>query len=325
MRAVRQTEYGTSDVLKVVEIPVPEPAAGEVLVEVKAAGVTMGDWHLMKGEPEIMRLALGRQGPTQAVRGMEMSGVVAAIGAGVTRFAVGDEVFGWAAGAFADYAISPEGRLAAKPATLSHAEAATAPFGGGTAIQGLRAARIQPGDEVLVIGAAGGVGVFLVQLARLAGARVTGVASAGKLDLLRSLGAAEAVDYRTDDLSRFAGRFSVVFDIAGARPLALLRRLTRRRGTIVLVGAEGGGRMLGRLGRNLRAAAWSPFVSQRFVSLSASDDGRDFEELREHFEAGDLRSPVGATYPLEDAPRAIDDLVAGRIAGKAVVIPSVVE
>lgn len=321
MRAVRQTEYGSSDVLRVVDIPVPRPAAGEVLVEVKAAGVTMGDWHLMKGEPEIMRLALGRHGPAQAVRGMEVSGVVAATGEGTTRFRVGDDVFGWAAGAFADYTISPEERLAAKPANISHEEAATSPFGGGTAIQALRAARIQPGDEALVIGAGGGVGVFLVQLARLAGARVTGVASAGKLDLVRSLGAVEAVDYRTDDLTRFAGRFDAVFDIAGARPLGLLRRLTRRRGTIVLVGAEGGGRMLGRLGRNLRAALLSPFVSQRFVTLAASDDGRDFEELRIHFEAGDLRSPVGATYPLEQAPRALDDLAAGRIPGKAVVIP----
>jgi NADPH:quinone reductase-like Zn-dependent oxidoreductase len=321
MRAISQTEYGTSEVLRLVDMPKPDPAAGEVLVEVKAAGVTMGDWHLMKGEPEVMRLALGRRGPTQAVRGMEMSGVVAAVGEGVTRFAVGDEVFGWAAGAFAEYAISPQERLAAKPTNLSYEEAATAPFGGGTAIQGIRAARIRPGDEVLVIGAGGGVGVFLVQFARLAGARVTGVASAGKLDLVRSLGAVDAVDYRADDLTRFAGRFAVVFDIAGARPLGLLRRLTRRRGTIVLVGAEGGGRMLGRLGRNLRAALWSPFVSQRFVTLAAKDDGRDFEELRERFEAGELRSPVGATYSLEQAPRALDDLVAGRIAGKAVVVP----
>lgn len=322
MKAIRQTRYGTSDVLKLVDIPTPEPAPGDVLVEVKAAGVTMGDWHLMRGEPEIMRLALGRRGPNAAVRGMEVSGVVAATGEGVTRFAVGDEVFGWSSGAFAEFAISPENRLAAKPATITYEEAATAPFGGGTAIQGIRAARIHPGDEVLVIGAGGGVGVFLVQLARLAGARVTGVASAGKLDLVRSLGAAEAVDYRSDDLTRFAGRFAVVFDIAGARPLGLLRRLTRRGGTIVLVGAEGGGRMLGRLGRNLRAALWSPFVSQRFVTLVASDDGRDFEELRVHFEAGDVRSPVGATYSLADAPRALDDLAAGRIPGKAVVMPT---
>ncbi|GHF17295.1 NAD(P)-dependent alcohol dehydrogenase [Pseudolysinimonas yzui] len=321
MRAIRQTEYGTSDVLKLVDIPKPDPGPGEVLVEVKAAGVTMGDWHLMRGEPEIMRLALGRRGPNAAVRGMEVSGVVATVGDGVTRFSVGDEVFGWSTGAFADYAISPEDRLAKKPASISHEEAATSPFGGGTAIQGIRAARIRPGDEVLVIGAGGGVGVFLVQLARLAGARVTGVASAGKLDLVRSLGAVDAVDYRVDDLTRFAGRFAVVFDIAGARPLGLLRRLTRRRGAIVLVGAEGGGRMLGRLGRNLRAALWSPFVSQRFITLTASDDGRDFEQLREHFEAGDLRSPVGVTYALEDAPRALDDLAAGLIPGKAVVIP----
>lgn len=320
MRAIRQTEYGTSDVLKLVDIPKPDPGAGEVLVEVKAAGVTMGDWHLMKGEPEIMRLALGRRGPNAAVRGMEVSGVVAAVGAGVTRFAVGDEVFGWSTGGFADYAISPEERLAAKPANIPHEQAATSPFGGGTAIQGIRAARIRPGDEVLVIGAGGGVGVYLVQLARLAGARVTGVASAGKLDLVRSLGAAEAVDYRVDDLTRFAGRFDVIFDIAGGRPLGLLRRIARRSGTIVLVGAEGGGRMLGLLGRNLRAALLSPFVPQRFVTLAASDDGRDFEELRAHFEAGDLRSPVGATYSLEDAPRAIDDLAAGRIVGKAAII-----
>lgn len=321
MRAIRQTEYGTSDVLQLVDIPKPDPGPGEVLVEVKAAGVTMGDWHLMTGEPAIMRLALGRHGPNAAVRGVEMSGVVAAVGDGVTRFSVGDDVFGWSTGAFADYAISPEERLAAKPTNISHEEAATSPFGGGTAIQGIRAGRIRPGDEVLVIGAGGGVGVFLVQLARLAGARVTGVASAGKLDLVRSLGAVDAVDYRADDLTRFAGRFAVVFDIAGARPLGLLRRLTRRRGTIVLVGAEGGGRMLGRLGRNLQAALWSPFVSQRFVTLVASDDGSDFEQLREYFEAGDLRSPVGATYALEDAPRALDDLAAGRIPGKAVVIP----
>lgn len=321
MRAIRQTEYGTSDVLRLVDIPGPDPGPGEVLIEVKAAGVTMGDWHLMTGEPEIMRLALGRRGPKAAVRGMEVSGVVAALGEGATRFAVGDEVFGWSTGAFAEFAISPEERLAPKPSTISHEEAGASPFGGGTAIQAIRAARVQPGDEVLVIGAGGGVGVFLVQLARLAGARVTGVASAGKLGLVRSLGAAEAVDYRVDDLTRFAGRFAVVFDIAGARPLGLLRQLTRRGGTVVLVGAEGGGRMLGRLGRNLRAALWSPFVPQRFVTLAASDDGADYEELRARFDAGELRAPVAAAYPLEEAPRALDDLAAGRIAGKAVVIP----
>lgn len=321
MRAMRQTTYGSSEVLRLVETPAPEPSDGEVLVEVKAAGVTMGDWHLMTGTPTIMRLALGRKAPKLAVRGMEVSGTVAAVGTGVTRFAVGDDVFGWSSGAFAQFATSPEERLAAKPPGISHEEAASAPFGGGTAIQALRKARIADGDEVLVIGAGGGVGVFLVQLAQLSGARVTGVASAGKLDLVRSLGAAETVDYRVDDLSRFEGRFAAVFDIAGARPLGLLRRLVRRGGTVVLVGAEGGGRRIGRLGRSVRAAITTPFVPQRFATLAASDDGADYARLGELFAAGQLRSPVTARYPLEEAGRALDDLAAGRIRGKAVVVP----
>jgi NADPH:quinone reductase-like Zn-dependent oxidoreductase len=174
---------------------------------------------------------------------------------------------------------------------------------------------------VLVIGAGGGVGIFLVQLARLAGARVTAVCSAGKADLVRSLGAAEVVDYRADDLTRFAGRFAAVFDIAGSRPIGVLRRLARRGGTVALVGAEGGGRMFGELGRNLRAAVLSPFVPQRLVTVAAPSAGEDVAELRRLVESEGVRSSVGSSYPLADAARAIDDLAAGRISGKAVLIP----
>lgn len=321
MRAVLQDRYGDSSVLRVEEVPVPEPGPGEVRVAIRAAGVSMGDWHLMTGSPEIARLVLGRTAPQEPVRGMEASGVVEAVGDGVTRFAIGDEVFGWIPAAFADRAVVAEKLIAPKPVTISHEEAATVTFGGSTALHALRALRIAPGDEVLVIGAGGGVGVFATQLAVAAGARVTGVCSAGKADLVRSLGAAEVVDYRVDDLTRFAGRFAGIVDIAGARPIGMLRRLARKGGTVALVGAEGGGRLIGELGRNLRAMLVSPFVPQRLVTVTAPNDGADVEELRRLLEAGALRSPVGARYPLEEAPRALDDLVAGRIAGKAVVVP----
>jgi NADPH:quinone reductase-like Zn-dependent oxidoreductase len=321
MRAVVQDVYGDSEVLRVDDVPVPEPGAGEVRVAIRAAGVTMGDWHLMTGSPEIARLALGRTAPKQRVRGMEASGVIEALGAGVTRFAIGDEVFGWISGSFADQAVVAEGLIAPKPAAVSHEDAATVTFGGSTALHAVRALRITAGDEVLVIGAGGGVGVFATQLAVAAGARVTGVCSAGKAQLVRSLGAVEVVDYRVDDLTRFAGRFAGIVDIAGARPIGMLRRLARKGGTVALVGAEGGGRLVGELGRNLRAMLLAPFVPQRFATVMAPNDGADVEELRRLLEAGSLRSPVGARYPLEQAPRALDDLAAGRIAGKAVVVP----
>lgn len=321
MRAAAQHAYGSSEVLRVEEVPVPEPGPGEVRVRIAAAGVSMGDWHLLTGLPEIARLALGRRAPRQPIRGMEAAGIVDATGPGVTRLAVGDAVFGWIPAAFAEAAVVRESLVAPVPAGMPLEEAAALTFGGSTAIHALRAARVAPGAEVLVVGAGGGVGIFATQLAVADGARVTGVCSAGKAGLVADLGAAEVVDYRRDDLARFAGRFDAVVDIAGARPLDLLERLVRRGGTVALVGAEGGGRRVGQLGRNLRAAARAPLSPARFVTVAAPNRGEDVAELARRASAGELRVPVSARYALADAGRALDDLAAGRIAGKAVVVP----
>lgn len=321
MRVAAHRVYGSGEVLRLDRRPVPEPGPGEVRVRIAAAGVSMGDWHLMTGLPSVARLAFGRRAPRQPVRGMEAAGVVDAVGPEVTRFAVGDAVFGWIGASYAEAAVVRESLVAAVPAPLALEEAAALTFGGSTAIHALRAARVAAGSKVLVIGAGGGVGALATQLAVADGARVTGVCSAAKASLVTELGAAEVVDYRVDDLARFAGRFDAVLDIAGARPLGLLESLVRRGGTVALVGAEGGGRRLGQLGRNLRAAARSPLSPARFVTVAAPNRGEDVAELARRAAAGELRVPVTARYALADAGRALDDLAAGRIAGKAVIVP----
>ncbi|MQY27365.1 NAD(P)-dependent alcohol dehydrogenase [Nocardia aurantia] len=314
MRAIVQNGYGSADVLRMTEIDRPAIASGEVLVRVAAAGVDRGVWHLMTGKPYAARLALGM--PRDRVAGMDVAGTVAAVGAEVTRFAVGDEVFGVGRGSFAEYTAAAEGKLAHKPAGLGFAQAGVVAVSGVTALRAVRTAgRAEPGQHVLVIGASGGVGSYAVQLAKGAGARVTGVCGTAKADLVRSLGADDVIDYTTTDFADRGVRYDLIVDIGGLSRFARLRRALTPRGTLVIVGGEGGGQILG-AGRTVHALALSPFVRQRLTAIIAVPGRADLETLRGLLDSGELTPAVGATYPLAEAPAAVRLLESGQARGK---------
>jgi NADPH:quinone reductase-like Zn-dependent oxidoreductase len=324
VKAIVQDGYGSADVLQLRDIGRPSVGDGDVLVQVRAAGVDPGVWHLMTGEPYLVRaMGFGLRKPKVAVRGRDVAGVVEAVGGRVTRFRPGDEVYGTCeSGSFAEYAAAPEARLAAKPGNVSFEQAATVPISGVTALQAVRdCGRLQPGEQVMVIGAAGGVGSFAVQIAKAFGARVTGVCSTSKADLVRSLGADDVIDYTNDEIDRNGARYDVVIDTAGNRPLSLLRRALTPHGRLVVVGGEhGGGRVLGGFDRQLRAPLVSMFVGQRLRGLIAKERAEDLETLTQLIESGSLTPVIDRTYALADAPDAIRHLAEGHAAGKAVVI-----
>ena len=321
MRAIVQDTYGSADVLRLDDIDVPEPGTGEVLVQVRAAGVDRGVWHLMRGEPLIARVALGLRRPRRRVLGGDVAGVVAKVGPGVTGFEVGDEVFGVGKGTFAELAVVPVKKLVHVPAGVPLEQAAAAPISGITALHAVReVGKVQPGQSVLVIGAAGGVGTYAVQIAKAAGAEVTAVCSGAKADLVRSLGADHVVDYTRDDIVELGQRYDVVLDIAGNRTLRQLRRVLAPKGTLVIVGGEEGGRWLGGIQRNLWAALWSPFISQRLRAFVSRERGADIQALAEMMAAGTVTPAVERTFPLAEAADAIRHLHAGHARGKVVVL-----
>jgi NADPH:quinone reductase-like Zn-dependent oxidoreductase len=320
MRAITQPAYGEADVLELRELPVPAPGESEVLIRVRAAGVDPGVWHLLAGRPALVRLAMGLRRPRSLVPGSDLAGTIAAIGPGVTRFGVGDEVFGVGRGSFAEFALAREKHLVVRPPTLPVEQAGATAISATTAWQALHdRGRLQPGQRVLVLGAGGGVGTFAVQLARLAGAEVTGVCSTGKVDLVRSLGAHHVIDYRREDALAGAGRYDLIVDTAGHRTLRSLRRALQPRGILVIVGSEGGTRLLGGMSRQLRAALVSPFVRQRlgtFLSLIGPDVLATLAEL---LADGRLRTIVGSTYPLDAAADAVREVHTGHTLGKVVL------
>ena len=323
MKAIVQDRYGGPEVLEFRDIDQPVPADNEVLVQVHAAGLHRGDWHVMTGLPYMIRLvvpSLGLGKPKVPVLGMDVAGRVEAVGARVTRFQPGDEVFGWCDGSLAEYACAGEDHFAAKPAGLSFEEAAVVPISGFAALQGVRdVGEIQAGQQVLVIGAAGAVGWFAVQLAKAFGARVTGVASTTQVELVRSVGADEVIDYTRQDVTDGTRQWEVIIDTGGRRTLSQLRRALTANGTLVIVGGEGGGRWMGGFLRNLRAPVVSRFVGQRLRMLVSKERQEDLEALRELVEAGKLRPLIGRTYPLGEAPEAMRALEAGNTRGKIVI------
>jgi NADPH:quinone reductase-like Zn-dependent oxidoreductase len=323
MQAIVQDRYGGPDVLELRDIPKPLPTDDEVLVRVHAAGLHRGDWHVMTGLPYLIRLVvptLGLRKPKVPVRGMDLAGTVEAVGGDVTRFQPGDAVFGWADGAFAEYVTVPEDQLAPKPTTLSFEQAGAAPTSGFAALQALRdVGQVQPGQRVLVLGAAGGVGSFAVQLATAFGAHVTGVASTTQLELVRSIGADDVLDYTRDDVTDGTRRWDLIIDTAGHRSLSRLRRALNPTGTLVIVGSEGRGRWLGGFDRQLRALVLSGFVGQRLRMLASKERPEDLEVLRELLEAGKLTPVVDRTYTLAEVPKAIRQLLEGHIRGKLVI------
>jgi NADPH:quinone reductase-like Zn-dependent oxidoreductase len=320
MQAVVQDEYrDTADVLRLEQVARPEPGPGEVLVRVAAAGVDRGVWHLMAGKPYAARLAFGLRAPKNRVRGSEFAGCVEAIGDGVTAVRPGDRVYGIGAGSFAQYVLAPEGKVAPAPAGLSDIQAAAVPVSASTALQAVRDhGRVTDGQQVLVIGASGGVGSFAVQIAKAFGAEVTGVARTDKLDLVRSLGADQVVDHTTDDVTDSDRRYDVVLDIGGNTPVRRLRRVLTPRGTLVIVGGEGKGRWLG-MGRQLRAAALSPFVGQRLGFFVNRGNAADLVVLAGLIESGQVTPAVDRTFPLAEAAAAVSYMSEGRARGKVVV------
>ena len=320
MHAIVQDAYGSADVLRLAEIDTPDIAPNEALIKVHAAGMDRGTWHLMAGQPYLMRLiGFGLRRPKQRVPGRDVAGTVVAVGSKVTRFQPGDEVFGIARGSFAEYAAAREGKLAHKPAGLSFAEAAVVAISGLTALQGLRdVGRIQPGQKVLIVGASGGVGTYAVQLAKAFGAQVTGVCSTAKVELVRSLGADQVIDYTRDDFADGIQRHDLILDIGGNSRLSRLRRALAPRGTLVIVGGEGGGKWTG-MSRQLRALVLSLFVRQRLTTLVSKEHHRYLEALRPLIEAGQLTPVIDRTYPLADVPDAMRHLQAGHARGKIAI------
>lgn len=289
MKAIVQQAYGSPGSLEVAEIPRPEPGEGELLVRVQAAGVDAGVWHAISGLPYLARLGFGLRKPKNRVPGMAFAGRVETVGAGVAGFAPGDEVYGTCGGSYAEYAVARPGKVAARPANLSAAEAAAVPISSVTALKAVRdVGRIQAGQHVLVTGAGGGVGTYAVQLAKAYGAHVTGVCSAAKTDVVRSLGADEVIDYAVTDFTRGRELYDLIIDIAGNRRVSDLRRVLTPKGTLVIVGGEGGGRWLGGFHRTLRAMLLSLFVRQRLRGLIAIDRAEDLQVVGQLIEAGKL-------------------------------------
>jgi NADPH:quinone reductase-like Zn-dependent oxidoreductase len=276
MKAMTQEAYGSADVLALSDIDIPVIDDGVVLVRVRAAGVGPDVWHSVTGRPYLGRLTgVGLRRPKARVPGRDVAGHVEAVGSAVTQLQPGDAVFGTCRGALAEYAPAPADRLAPKPANLSFEQAAAVPVSGCAALHGLRdAGRIQAGQTVLIIGASGGVGTFAVQLAKAFGAHVTGVRSTAKADLVRAIGADDVIDYTREDFASGARRYDLILDTAGRRSLSHLRRALTPRGTLVVVGGEGGGRWTGGFDRQLRAVVLSPFVRQTLRGLLSVDAGR---------------------------------------------------
>jgi NADPH:quinone reductase-like Zn-dependent oxidoreductase len=321
MRAIVQSRYGTEpeNVLRLEQIARPDIAANEVLVRVRAAGVDRGTWHLMAGQPYMMRLlGFGFRGPKNPVPGLDVAGTVVAAGSKVTRFKPGDEVFGIARGSFAEYAAARKDKLARKPARLSFGEAAAVAVSGLAAIQGLRdAGRIQAGQKVLVIGASGGVGTYAVQLAKAFGANVTGVCSTAKAGLVRSIGADQVIDYTREDFADGRQHYDLILDIGGNSRLSRLRRGLTPRGTLVITGGEGA-KWTG-VGRQIRALVLSLMVRQRLTMYVSRNRRADLDALNRLIEAGQVTPVIGQTYQLSDTPAAIRQLAAGHAQGKLVI------
>ena len=318
MQAIVQHRYGTGPekVLALEQVARPAIAANELLVQVRAAGVDRGTWHLMAGQPYLMRLlGFGLRGPKTPVPGLDVAGTVIATGADVTRFREGDEVFGIARGSFAEYAAARADRLVRKPARLSFEQAAAVAVSGLAALQGLHAGRLHAGQKILVIGASGGVGSYAVQLAKALGAEVTGVCSTGKTDLVRSIGADHVIDYTQDDFADGRQHYDLILDIGGNSRLARLRRALTPTGTLVIAGGEGA-KWTG-LGRQLRALMLSPLTRQRLTTYVSKHRQADLETLRQLIETGQVTPVIGQTCPLADLPEAIHGLQAGHARGKS--------
>jgi NADPH:quinone reductase-like Zn-dependent oxidoreductase len=323
MTAIVHDAYGTvpEDVLRLVEVDKPTIADEQVLVRVHAASVDRGTWHIMAGLPYPIRVAgFGLRKPKYLNPGRSLAGTIEAVGSEVAGFEPGDEVFGICDGSFAEYVGVRTDKLASKPSNLTFDETAAVPISGITALQAVRDhGVVEVGQNVLIVGASGGVGSFAVQIAKAFGADVTGVCSTAKVDLVRALGADHVIDYSREDFADGQHRYDVILDIGGNRRLSHLRRALTPKGKLVIVGGETEGRWLGGTDRQLRAQVLSLFVSQKLGTFVSSENAADLVALRELIEAGQLTPAIDRTYPLSEVATAIRDLIDGHARGKIVI------
>ncbi|WP_254406980.1 NAD(P)-dependent alcohol dehydrogenase [Streptomyces sp. GMY02] len=326
MTAVVQERYGTEPeaVLRTARLARPVIGPDEVLVRVRASSVDRGTWHLMAGLPYAVRPVSGLRRPKLPNPGRSMAGVVEAAGSDVTGFAPGDEVYGTAVAAFAGYAATRPERIAPKPAGLTFEEAATVPVSALTALQAVRdQGKVEEGQQVLITGAAGGVGTFAVQLAHATGARVTAVASTPKLRAVRALGADHVLDYTREDFLAGPRRYDAIIDIAGNRGLRDLRRALTPRGRLIITGGETNGVWLGGTDRQLRAQMLSPFTGQHLGTFISSEHADGLRDLTAFIDAGALSPVVDRVYPLTETAAAVRHLLDGRVTGKlALTVPA---
>jgi NADPH:quinone reductase-like Zn-dependent oxidoreductase len=319
MRAIVQERFGSPDVLAVRDVDVPSVGPHDVRVRVQAASLHRGDAHVMRGQPYPIRLTgLGLLRPKRTIPGSDVAGRIDAVGDRVTRFAVGDAVFGWCAGALAEYACAHEDNFVPKPVGLTFGEAAAVPVSAFAALQGLRGGRIEAGQRVLVIGASGGVGTFAVQLAKVFETEVTGVCGPGNVELVRSLGADHVIDHTQEDFARNGRRYDLILDAVGHRSLATCRRALTPSGTCVLVGAPTG-RWLKGLGRPVAALVLSRMVRQELRPLMAKENRADLVALVRLLEAERLSPVVGRRFDLTETTAAFRHLETGHAQGKLVV------
>src|SRR5215212_8670321 len=319
MRAIVQDKYGSPDVLQLRDVDKPVVKDDEALVRVRAAAVNIGDWHLLRGVPYVMRTVSGLLKPRRAVPGLDIAGQVEAVGRMVKQVRPGDEVFGWCRGAFAEYACAGENNLLPKPANLTFEQSAAV---GDSALTALNAVRdqgnVQPGHRVLINGASGGVGMFAVQIAKSFGAIVTGVCSTRNIDLVRSIGADQVIDYTREDFAQAGQRYDVMLDAVGSRSLSDCRRALTPRGAYVLVGVLNLGRWFG-LARQFKVLALSPFVRQTMRVFIVRHNREDLVALKQLVEAGKVTPVVDRSYELSEVPMALHHQGEGHAQGKIVI------
>ena len=321
MKAIVQDTYGSADVLDLREIPKPDISADEVLVRVHAAGVDRGVWHRMTGLPYPIRPAdSGMRTLKHPIAGGDLAGVVEAVGSDVTRFKVGAEVFGIGEGTYAEYARAPENKLAHKPPNVSFEHAGVAGVSALTALQAVRDhGKVASCQKVLIIGASGGVGTFAVQIAKFYGAEVTGVCSTSKMTLVASIGADHVIDYTKDDFAEKKCHYDVILDMGGNSRLSRLRRALAPKGTLILVGGEGGGKWLGGMGRTIGALMLSVFATQKLGAFICKENAEDLMVIAGLMQSGQVTPVIDHTYFLSEAPEAIRNLEDGKARGKLAI------
>ncbi len=320
MKAAIYAKYGAPDMVQIRDTDKPVPDDNEVLIKVRAASVNPLDWHFMRGTPYFLRMMIGLRRPKNTRLGVDVAGQVEVVGKNVTRFKAGDEVFGTCRGAFAQYACASESTLAMKPNNITFEQAASVPIAALTALQSLRdKGHLQPGQQVLINGAAGGVGTFAVQMAKSFGADVTGVCSTRNVEMVRSIGANQVIDYTREDFTKSGLRYDIILDAVGNHSLSACRRVLYPKGTLIMAGAVASRWMIGALTRGIRASVVSRFASQKMVGILAKSNKEDLTTLHDLMTDGKVTPVIDRRYGLSEVSDAIRYLEAGHAQGKVVI------